>query len=648
MNDLGRLVLKSGKQDFLESLVLQIKRYKEIPHLVLIKLDTDRNNITLEIKEIGKKTVVDYLWVGNADGANSPQWYVTTNRPEYLLSQTIPNLIAKLPDISSLREQLKRCQEMFYVDLGKQKGADERYRYIVNLQYIDWDKTTQGIHKESGKIKKTVRKVTSKFYDFVKKETALTRKEAVLFSLVIDGNPLVLNKEYRNLVVYEKVDSLYDKNVNGLCSVCGLVKPVTSNTTRLKFKYYNTDKINFAHGLDRHFATNLCLCSQCYKHILAAEVLVIKDLSVQIGAGSAGLPLYIIPGFLFGFNLGFSRLEDWLKSIRFNFETMATLDSKLTNLEKQLGTHRDYKAEEDNYVINLLFYQRVQAELKVLNLIQDVPPSRLTAIREVTAKVHDLGNRLLGESQGWSLDFNKIYYLFPPRVKNNAPAQYRQLLSIYDSIFTGDPLNYTLLMNKFLELVQLYHYKRFKQYKLVRPRDVENQLVRTVLQANLFLIYANRLGIMVKKGGAVVDASVWQVDKDVKEYVQEVGYDEPRAGLFLLGCLVGEVASAQYNDGKKTKPILNKLNYQGMDMRRIMILYNEVFEKLLQYKKLSLTVEALHGQLKSFLDKHCEDWPLNHQENVFYLLSGYAFNTHRIIRRAVESGGKRKEGGMKE
>lgn len=654
LRELGRMALENKQRDFLDSLVLQLTTPKNTPkpYIVFINFDTRTTNVTLEIpKEISENILTEYLWVGNADGANSPQWYVTTDRLEYLLSQTIPNLIDKLSENSELKQVLECCRKSFYVDLGKQDGQKERYRYIFDVSFINKDVTTQEIYQQKNKdVKKTVNEVTKIFYDYLKKEMGLTKEDAGLFTLLIDDTPIALNKEYRSLVSYEKVDALFAKAQQGVCGACGLYKPVTSNTTRLKFKYYITDKINFAHGLDKNFSTNLNLCPECYKHLLAAETLVMKYLSVRIGAGAGGLSLYIIPGFLFDFKLNSKTLEKWLEDIELNFETMNDFNKKLTDLEKRFEDHIEHKAEDDNYMLNFLFYQKSQAELKVLDLIQDVPPSRLTNIKKVISEVHQLGNRMLGESRNWILDFNKIYYLFPPKIQKRKIVQYRELLHVFESIFTGKPLDPNLVMKEFLELIQLHYYGRYEQYKMSKPNDPDVQFILAILRANLFLVYAKKLGIM-NRGGVYVDVSAWCIDEDIKEYIREVGFDECQAGLFLLGYLLGEVANAQYKNNKESKPILDKLNYQGMDLKRIQILSLEIFEKLQQYKKLDPKVENIHAQFKKIMDKYSysdgnsdRKWPLDHIENVFYILSGYAFITHRIIRKAADK--KDEKGGV--
>jgi len=42
--------------------------------------------------------------------------------------------------------------------------------------------------------------------------------------------------------------------------------------------------------------------------------------------------------------------------------------------------------------------------------------------------------------------------------------------------------------------------------------------------------------------------------------------------------------------------------------------------------------------MKSLLDAHIKDWPLSDAENVYYILSGYAFHTYRMV-----TGARKKE-----
>jgi len=67
-----------------------------------------------------------------------------------------------------------------------------------------------------------------------------------------------------------------------------------------------------------------------------------------------------------------------------------------------------------------------------------------------------------------------------------------------------------------------------------------------------------------------------------------------------------------------------------MNIQTIIRLTNDIFEKLAQYKILGYN-ETIFHQYKRLVDIYSNDWPLNNQENVFYILSGYSFSTYQAI-----------------
>ncbi len=132
----------------------------------------------------------------------------------------------------------------------------------------------------------------------------------------------------------------------------------------------------------------------------------------------------------------------------------------------------------------------------------------------------------------------------------------------------------------------------------------------------------------------MVDVSfIENVDGDLKEYISTLGLDEEAASLFLLGYIVGEIGVRQYKDYGH-KPILNKINFQGMDVERLLILFNEVLEKLHQMKIYG--VEKIYHEAKRLMDRNLNRWSKSPQENVYYLLSGYAYRTAKALSKGGE------------
>lgn len=132
-----------------------------------------------------------------------------------------------------------------------------------------------------------------------------------------------------------------------------------------------------------------------------------------------------------------------------------------------------------------------------------------------------------------------------------------------------------------------------------------------------------------------MDTSDLTISKDFKKFIQELGYNEQQTSLMLLGKLIYEVGKAQARNKLTSKPILEKINYQGMSLNKVQKLSNEIFEKLKQYKLITnessrYYIQNIFSDHKVLFDKNINNWKLTNQENVFYLLSGYAIGSRPI------------------
>ncbi len=125
-----------------------------------------------------------------------------------------------------------------------------------------------------------------------------------------------------------------------------------------------------------------------------------------------------------------------------------------------------------------------------------------------------------------------------------------------------------------------------------------------------------------------MDLQQLSVPEDVRDYCLEMNYSEPALALFVLGLLIAEVGNQQSRERDGKKPILNKVNFNGMDKARIIRLSNEIVKKLREYKVLKYN-EGLYQVHKNLLEKTLVNWNLNKQNALFYLLSGYAYGTDR-------------------
>ena len=118
---------------------------------------------------------------------------------------------------------------------------------------------------------------------------------------------------------------------------------------------------------------------------------------------------------------------------------------------------------------------------------------------------------------------------------------------------------------------------------------------------------------------------------EFNDFIKEMRYDEQQTAMFLLGTLIGEIGNVQYGRSEDgNKPILNKLNFNGIDRSKIIRLVKDVFNKLNQ-EKIRKYNELTFFEMKRLLDKNLDNWKLSKDENLFYILSGYSFVTVKSI-----------------
>lgn len=645
-----RLGEEVKESDILESLLDDPPKPKKEDielHTVILNYNTFDRQIGIEFEAIKDDTSQRYLWLGELS-RNTPRFYFTTTNLDYLISQVIPNLHEKADKESSLYKALNRViDSMFYY-----LGLPGRYKFVLNiekcglaeegymaklLKKIEESKSKD--LKDSEIFKDVIKDIRDKMDEFINQQTPLKKKDIGLYTLKINDNLMVEDEEYQKIAIKEKINSLFDEEKRKVCSLCGEYKLITD---RPKFDragcalgYYITDKVGFSSNLSGDFTKNFILCKDCYKRLLVGESFIRNRLRQNIG----GINLYIIPKFLFPVQFSLKQLNRWADYIKFTFNSAKSFES-LKDFEKKLQDYHYYEDTKNNFILNLLFFKAGQS-FKVLKLIEDVSPTRLDVLIKTTNKIKDVGyDILLGENNQWKIDLQTIYYLIPLRRKKGEIIEYHKLLEFYDAIFSGKPVSYQFLIQQFVELAQVYRFKKFDVYNIninIGKQEPDREMVYAILKANLLLLYLRELKLL-KGGEGSMDYDSLDVKEEMREFVKEMGYDEAKVAMFLLGYLIGEIGNAQ----SPSKPILNKITYQGMNRNKLKMLSNDVFEKLRQYKsKEGKTLlhyesnEKIFAECKRLMDKTIEK-PLSDQENVFYVLSGYAYATHQAIERASQ------------
>jgi len=631
IKELGEGVLKKEGKRFIYSIIKDIKKKKEgEENLILIlnfKLEEDVIKISYN-KEIDKDTLKNYLWVGNASG-NNPQDRLTTDNPKYLFTSSIPNLYRSL-ESNELKNKLKEIIDKFYIKI------DDKF-YILDLSKIESSKYDRDeiINLYKNNDDEFTKIIIDKLFEMIKQNSGgIKKKDILLYSIEIDNKKPAEFCEYIDFLENKFINEpfLEGESFEGICHVCGRKTTITANTTNLIDKYYITKLIIFASDLDRkNFKKNFSLCEDCYKYIIVGSNALKSKLNFYL----AGNTVYLIPSFIFKLK-DESSAYDFIDYTKYDFNSIKTIDDFLNfeeRIKKDLENYKKY-LDSKNYInINLLFYDKDQASFKIKKLIKDIPLRRRDEIYNAIDEINTIGEKIFGrEKNRWILTLDQIYYLFPVSLDDkNRAIDNKKIIDLYESLFLGKKIKLEFLIRNFVDLIKVFRFKKFYKLTQIRkPNNIDIEMIYSILKTNLLIKMLRILNILNGGEKMIENLENLPLKEDFKNYFLEMNLSEDEAALFLLGYLIAEIGNQQRTPESEKKPILEKINFHGMNPKKIMILINEVFEKLDQYKVRHFN-EINFSVMKMLFDKKIKNWTLSDIDNVYYILSGYAFNTYKLI-----------------
>ncbi|MBS4535597.1 TIGR02556 family CRISPR-associated protein [Clostridium sp. D2Q-14] len=589
-------------------------------HIIQINFNT--KNKCIEIKDYGEmhnNSNEELLWIGTATGAVSPQWYTTGNKLEYLISQTIPNIISM--NLKKLSSKLQNILNSYYYDMGEQKGLNNRYRYVININKINNDfENIEEIYNVNKKdVKKTIKDISKRLDNYIKDELGLKTRDISLYFLSIDDEPVSNNEDYREAIKNERY-GLDDNNKKGHCSVCSSTTKVSDDTSKLQLKFYTTTNINFPSNFSKgNYEKNMQICENCMTYLMTGEQYIIDNLNTKL----AGMPVYIIPHFLFDPKFKKRQMDNISKGIKDTFNQAKNVE-EIVKTEDNITNLLDLVDQENYYLLNILFYKINQKSVKVQRLIKDVNPSRFTKIILSSKDVQNKFKKLISYDFKMPLGLQSIYYLNPVKIKDREVQDFRNLLSIYDSVFKGNIINKEVLIKGFINMMKIHYFNKEKQFN-IQPNKYFS---RDIIQSNMLIKLLEEIGCL--KEGDGMDIEKLDIYDHIKDYIEEMNYSEEESSLFLLGYLVAQVGNRQHREREGKKPILNKINFNSMDLNKIKRLSSEIVEKLRQNDVLKYN-EKVYFAHKTLLDKHISHWNLSKHDNLYYIMSGYAYGTTKAM-----------------
>lgn len=611
--EIGNIVSKGSKSDFIEFLVPETTNHKH-----LIGLNFDLKDQSLNIKylfsskdTLPKEKLASFLYIGN-ESAHRPQFSPTTDNLSYLITQSLFNLSDMLPESSNLKVKTNSALSIFF----EKEVEGKKIVPLLKESFLS-DYGIKFKRKESNKLKDDIKNYSREITTAISNELNIKAKET-LFTILLNGEPVAQHPDYREFLKEKTLESAFERERNGICSICGDKKPISQDTTRFQFKFYMIDKVSFASEFNKNnFYKSLSLCRDCYKKLVIGEKWINQNLRTRLG----GFNIYIIPQLMWP-SIEARKLLRILKSMPQSFNEIKNIKSlREIELDSIRKRERTITLHENPFTWNFLFYRKAHSAFKILTLIKDIPPSRILKLYTLVNEADKIRQKFFPERIGFDLD--QIFWLIPIKKSKGDYNEYKKILQIYYNIFSEYPLHHNQLYQFYTDLAHIHRFESYELFQIGRPHNPDYSLMIDTVKWNLFLFFLRKLNL-INGGISMTNDHLAEYFPDrVKEYMDRMGYNITQKGLALLGYVMGVVAYAQYKSGLQNKPILEKVNYQGMTDEKIIRLFNDLFEKIRQYKV--GYAERWWAAAKELYESG-KDEQITSQERVFYLLSGYALN----------------------
>lgn len=656
--------IEDASKKLLEKLSKDKEKNKKIYNVLLI-LAPDKGKIRFEAKAWQDGDEKRYCYLGN-NPSNSAQFYAVRKVNNFVNYWTgrgggVLQALFDTLDEGELKEQLSLCKEK---GLFSKEGlsSDHIAGWNPNIKVNTENKKFCDISNE----KKTVG-AENILMELLGLDTGC---RLCLIIPCVRRQVISTHEEYRSkseekLLQDDTPTKPKQKPKQTLiCHICGRRSETVDTVTYTKnlsrksvSKVFVTTAVNYASDFKKvNHQQNFAVCRECYAKWLIGENTVMQDFGLEIAREKAVI--------LFdGISDVFDRqgIEAFRQKIDAAFQ-MKELKEQLENLEDEL--------DEQNielFEFHLLFYKTDGKSCSVKKTIEAVSNIRFLKVMDAFQKVrrdYRLPNFKLKTFQPGTL-----YGLVPVHTNTKGEQlNIGRLLELYAAIFKGHTVSkhtifewYTEAMscgNRYILSRNLRNEKnllnlRYVIEKIIKERDDGKSAYRKSAYwreyyfAQMTFYYMAFLDVMRELeilGGDDTNMRVEQ-QKDYSEldsrlakkesFLDKRQFTDTARGLFYLGAAMYQVGEMQREQDHGTKPILNKVPYDGMRLSDVLRFSSEIGKKIQQYRRAMLAknkglVYAAERYMRlayhylGDLPKQAEENFGDESANVFYLMSGYS------------------------
>ncbi|MCC9294936.1 TM1802 family CRISPR-associated protein [Clostridium sp. WLY-B-L2] len=660
---------EDGNQNEYSSIVKKISiKDGDNPFVVYLIFDINDNDIYFDVKEpYTEESCYKYYYFKN-NSAAAAQFYMTRDIKSlnYLLGSSFSDLYGCLNKYDmgkcELAELLKLLEKRNLIKIENKKGYGS-----VNLNkikgYEDKDIVLEQKNLFIDKKKISFDNFVREFIDNNNKKN----KFAMIVPIIVkDKNEIIISqhKDYLKLVKIAlnlgDCDSSKKNSKSKICYICGKNEANVNSEYSGKFTRVNINKVftittkNYSQ-INKNFNhdDNYSFCQSCYKKLMSGANIINQKFVGKLAGESA----FILP----------EGIDN-----NFDYEKIYTLKNKVdllfngTEAEDFIKTTDDSSVFDDVkfYSVNFIVYRTDGNSIDVIETIEDVPTLRIEKI------IQSLGDNSLRYGEKTNImHISDVYRIIPVREdKKHNQINIGRVLDLYKSILCGeiiDSENIYSYANEAMEkgckqldkkLMDNYRNMKLQYYKRIDSKDyfIQNITMKYIaffksLQ-ELKLLNREVFNGEERDEMGTINTMSDDVNKsinEIEEFLSSRKFSNEAKALFYLGILINKVAYEQWKRGHKTKPILKKIQFQGMKCPEIYRLYNDVVERLNQYNALDIFNEAYMNRFHLYsgvLDLDKKNWALSDQANVFYIMAGYSYMVGNIKKQNKELKDNESEG----
>lgn len=541
---------------------------------------------------------------------------------QYALLETLKGNAKKIYT-AVLLDKIPHLKESFFGKENAQKGQliEDIDNIAPSLKNTDLYKALELIYK----LKSQAENLTKKH---IKEQLSLSKKSEIVFCYasikgksINDGKVTELSKlegfeEYINIKFFKSLN-----NNNQEEKLDYSLGKLNNKIIEAKFQRgYNLNAMfvtttnNYANDFEKkNYHKNYQLSEDSIKYMDRAAMHLRDRLYFRI----AGLGHMIVPEFLSISEIDYeSALEEIDKRNELLFHPN-TFDIFTTALKDE--------AKDHPYWLNYVAIDSDGNYFKASNLIKDVSKPYLLNIIQNINYVNEILKDYIGE---YIFNFYTLYSYIPVRDNTNKNIA----LEFFADLFQQRAIEKENVFKAFTQYIRCQKSGQFSggkhnSYPNIRQKSsFDFAIQNAVTMYSAFIKLLDQLNLL-KTDDIMEDKKSYKeqsgkINEAIDAFFEKMRYTDSQKALFYLGRILNTIAYAQYQKGHTSKPIMNKINYNGMDRDDIRRLRIDLEEKAKQYDILGKT-EFNFSKFTEYFNYN--QWNMDPEEAVFFLLSGYSF-----------------------